>query len=580
MAALARPCRLSHGSSPFKLCASSASPSDNGSTPQPSLELPSVSAIEKMIEANRVLKSHISKMAVIELRNECHLAGLSSDGLKADLVERLLTWATARAEERHPKASTSSSTSSGPAGSNAPTPKPAKSIMPIIDTPQDIRVQWLGTSSGAPTGRRNVSCIAVRYGTDRIFLVDCGEGTRNQIRTGALDPALVTHIFITHLHGDHCFGIPGTIAAIAAARLGTPLENQPIEVHGPPELHKLMVSACKSAGMQLSVPVIVKSWVFDPEKESPPTAVDPAGKLLLGYQPADQAGILPPDVARAWQAAYEGGSDQVVRRGLTWTTKLPGGVTVTAAQLQHRMPCWGYVFEEPTVPAKTPKDPRQWKQWGDEVGEGEAWVQPGRKMVILGDTCDSTAILELAKGCDILSHEATFQKGMEEKARIATHSTSEQAGAFAKQCRAKYLVLTHFSGRYEQSDKYNKVWIEAKQKGKTMKEMHFSNFQPLAEEAKAAAGSTRVLLANDFFNFKVAATPEPVPEKIYLESKKRQQHNLAQQLAQQQGQGYEVSSGERRRELGSGLRQQQQQQQQRYAGSVRQREYSGQRRSY
>lgn len=532
-----------------------------------------------MIAANKVLKSHISKMAVIELRNECHMVGLPSDGLKADLVERLLTWATAQAIERHHKPSTASSISNGSPGSITPIPQPAKSTMPVIDTPQDIRVQWLGTSSGAPTGRRNVSCIAVRYGTDRIFLVDCGEGTRNQMRAGTLDPALVTHIFITHLHGDHCFGIPGTIAAISAARQGTPLENQPIEVHGPPELHRLMVTACRSAGMQLSVPVIVRSWVFDPEKEAPPTAVDPAGKLLLGFQPADQSGIIPPEVSRAWQSAYDGGSDQVVRRGLTWTTKLPGGVTVTAAQLQHRMPCWGYVFEEPTIPAEVPKDAKQRKQWGDEVGEGDAWVLPGRKMVILGDTCDSTAILELAKGCDILSHEATFQKGMEEKARVATHSTSEQAGAFAKQCRAKNLVLTHFSGRYEQADKYNKVWIEAKQKGKTMKEMHFSNFQPLAEEAKAAAGSTRVFLANDFYSFKVPGV-ETVPEKIYLEAKKRQQQNLSQQLAAQQGFAHEMTSGERRRELGSGLRQQHQQQHQRYAGSVRQREYSGQRRSY
>ena len=526
-------------------------------------------------------------MAVIELRNECQLAGLSSAGLKAELVDRLLTWATAKADQMHRKANPISSSSPSPSSASTQTTNSATntpnysftkpSTIPAIDTPDEIKVQWLGTSSGAPTGRRNVSCIAVRYGPERIFLVDCGEGTRNQMRAAGFDPALVTHIFITHLHGDHCFGIPGTIAAISAARQGTSLEKQPIEVHGPPELHRLMVSACKSAGMQLSVPVIVRSWVFDPEKEAPPSAVDPAGKLRLGCQAADQAGVLPPDLARAWQAAYDGGSDQVVRRGLTWSTTLPGGVTVTAAQLQHRMPCWGYVFEEPTVPTDIPEEAKV-RQWSDQVEEGDRWVQPGRKMVILGDTCDSTGILEIARGCEVLSHEATFQKGMEEKARIATHSTSEQAGAFAKQCRAKNLVLTHFSGRYEQSDKYNKVWVEAKQKGKTMREMHHSNFQPLAEEAKAVAGSTRVFLANDFYNFKVP-TSDPIPEKIYVEGKKRQQAKLAQQLSTQQGYGFDPGyGGDKRRELGMGLRQQQQQQ---YAGAPRQqRQYSGQRRSY
>jgi ribonuclease Z len=611
---------------------------DDAATAATSPLVDSQSAIQQMIATNRVLKSHISKMAVVELRNECTLAGLSTDGLKVDLVERLLHWATDKAATQHSLNNSNGGVSSGSesdeaaprrvgrplktslasfssvkeagaiddeifsspntsdgsssATSSYPTTTPkadSQSGLSSSNNNAEVKVQWLGTSSGAPTSRRNVSCIALRH-LDRIFLVDCGEGTRNQLRAACLNTALISHIFITHLHGDHCFGIPGTLAAIAAARVGTPLAAEPIQVFGPPELHRLMLASFKAAGLQLSTPVIVKTWVFDPAKEMVPAAVDPAGQLFLGTQPPDQAGVVPAETARTWQSVYDSGTDQVVRPGLTWSTKLPNGWTVTAAQLQHRMPCWGYVFEEPAaliepsstaalVSRKRAEDGNDNDTNGSEGEEEESsdieeeyassgsnnhiskfntnegrWIRPGRKMVLLGDTCDSSAILDLARGCDVLSHEATFQKGMEEKASIATHSTSEQAGAFARMVRAKNLVLTHFSGRYEQSDKYQKVWVEAKQKGKSMKEMHVSNVVPLAEEARAAAGGAKVFLANDFYAFRVSM-PNPVPEKMYLDMKKRQQQNLLRSLDYSQrrhssgsGSGGNSGNGDRERD--------------------------------
>ncbi len=570
-------------------------------------------------------------MAVVELRNECMLAGLSTDGLKVDLVDRLLHWATDKAVAQHPidalstfsngtngnssdsdaedgvptrrvgrplkttsvaaaaaaakaaaaaaahleentfskatspnnnNGSSFNSSTANPGSSNTTAPGSKTDPSASATNNGEVKVQWLGTSSGAPTSRRNVSCIALRH-LDRIYLVDCGEGTRNQLRAAGLNPAVISHIFITHLHGDHCFGIPGTLAAIAAARVGTPLASEPVHIYGPPELHRLMLASFKAAGLQLSTPVIVKTWIFDPAKKMTPAAVDPAGQLLLGTQPPDQAGVVPADTARNWQSVYDSGTDQVVRLGLTWSTTLPNGWTVTAAQLQHRMPCWGYVFEEPAavlepsavVPRRhtgTGQDESESENESDSINgsesenddaevhnnknknfggtaEGGRWVQPGRKMVLLGDTCESSAILDLARGCDVLSHEATFQKGMEEKAAIATHSTSEQAGTFARAARAKNLVLTHFSGRYEQSDKYQKVWVEAKQKGKSMKEMHVSNVVPLAEEARAAAGGAKVFLANDFYAFRVNM-PNPVPEKLFLDMKRRQKQNLLRSL--------------------------------------------------
>lgn len=108
--------------------------------------------------------------------------------------------------------------------------------------------------------------------------------------------------------------------------------------------------------------------------------------------------------------------------GLTWSVRVPGGPLVCAAQLQHRVPCWGYVFQEPSVAVAPPQ------QQAAALGEGEAgeaaategavpaqqqqaWARRGRKLVILGDTCDSRAIAPLAMGCDLLSHEATFCMG-------------------------------------------------------------------------------------------------------------------------------------------------------------------------
>lgn len=325
---------------------------------------------------------------------------------------------------------------------------------------------------------------------NNIFLVDCGEGTKNQLRTAGLDVGLVSHIFVTHMHGDHCFGTAGVLSAICSARLGTPQQQDPIIVYGPRELQRLLLAACKAAQAQLTSPVIVNGWVFDPALEMAPKVVDPAGMLKFGLKGPDQGTSLSPATARQWQGSYDQGSDQIVWPGVTWspTEILPGGVKVTAAQLQHRMPCWGYVFQEPdtTIP-----------------GSSNEAVRPGRKLVILGDTMDSTAIAEIARGCDLISHEATFNRGMEAKALIATHSTAEQAGAFARSIDAKSLVLTHFSARYEQMDKMSKAWAAAKARGVTMAELNAGVAGQLQQEAKEAAGPCKVYLANDYYTFTV-----------------------------------------------------------------------------
>ena len=540
-----------------------------------------------MIDTNRVLKSHISKLAVIELRHECQLAGLPDTGLKVELVQRLLEWATNEVAVKKPNRGTSASSISSKAATTTPSPPPLPATPPpppptlapttttltptvenctknctnttieslLVSAPPDVKVQWLGTSSGAPTSRRNVSSIAVRYGENRVFLVDVGEGTRNQLRIANINPAHITHIFITHLHGDHCFGLPGLLSAINDARkrdslttssssTTTQQENPGcVYIYGAPEIHRLLLAASKSAGLNIDFPVIATSWVFDPSKVLPPGAKH--NTIQFRFQSPDQSKHVPKELLERWQSVYDSGSEKIVRPGLTWSTTIPElNWTVTAAQLVHRVPCWGYVFEEPSVHIQKQDVGEHIVQYwqGKEERTIDEWVRIGRKLVLLGDTCDSISISSIAYGCDVISHEATFEKGKEIKAKIATHSTAEQAGLFARSIRAKNLVLTHFSGRYEMLDKYHRMWVEAKQKGMTMKQLKSTTVQPLAEEARAAfAGprggqraasspaNSRVFLANDFFLFRVMAN-EPAPANLLTLGKERIHKNGQQML--------------------------------------------------
>ena len=424
-------------------------------------------------------KSSLTKSRVAELRDMCTQLGLSDEGVKPILIERIMTY------YESPAAIEGKSNDDNNRVVDEETEESPKNSSHDGTHDRTMYVTWLGTSSGAPTSRRNVSSMALRVDDDNVVLVDCGEGTRNQLRTAKISPAHVSHIFITHLHGDHCFGIAGALSAIMNARRGTDREKEPVYIYGPPELHRLVAASCKAAQLQLQMPLVVTGWVLDAKKQKSPAAVPGQPLLYLGLQGPDQQRKIPPRQADEWQRAYDGGSDQIVQVGLTWSISLEKklGIKVTSAQLQHRMPCWGYVFDE-CVP------------------EGESYIP--RKVVLLGDTCNSEAISKPAMGCDLLSHEATYKNGMEDKARIATHSTSSQAGSFARRVKASTLVLTHFSARYDQVDKYKKMWTTARERGMTVGEMQSSSVATLQEEAKAEAGNRcRVYLANDFYTYRI-----------------------------------------------------------------------------
>ena len=133
-----------------------------------------------------------------------------------------------------------------PSAANMQTPSPQTTPAQSSNlTPAShMSVTWLGTSSGSPSMRRNVSSIALCHGRST-HLVDCGEGTSRQILRSHINPASITGIYISHLHGDHCFGLPGVIELVSRAHIAAEAERGSCQltIQGPPGVQQLVKSA-------------------------------------------------------------------------------------------------------------------------------------------------------------------------------------------------------------------------------------------------------------------------------------------------------------------------------------------------
>jgi ribonuclease Z len=133
--------------------------------------------------------------------------------------------------------------------------------------PTALSVTWLGTSSGTPTKDRNISCTLVRT-AKAIFMVDCGEGSLVQLRKTGIEPAFVEAILVTHLHGDHCFGLSSMITAVSERRRRRADAGRPtggVRVYGPPGVSELLRAQMVLTGLQheLALPLHITEWVED-----------------------------------------------------------------------------------------------------------------------------------------------------------------------------------------------------------------------------------------------------------------------------------------------------------------------------
>jgi len=265
----------------------------------------------------------------------------------------------------------------------------------------DLDVVFLGTAASAPTARRGLPALLVRRGGEKL-LFDCGEGTQRQL-VRSVGLVEIDDVFITHFHADHVLGLPGLLKTY-----GLQARERRLRIWGPAGLQRLFKT------------------------------LDP----LIGR--------LPYEVQVAELEAGE---------------ELPGeGYTLTAFNVDHGVPAFGYAIAEAARPGRfdearavglgvAPGPDFGRLQRGEAVGGvspedvlGEA--RRGRTVVIGGDSAPCEWTATEAAGADLLVHEATFMAEDAPRARETRHSTAAGAARLAAEAGVALLALTHISSRY------------------------------------------------------------------------------------------------------------------------------------
>lgn len=276
---------------------------------------------------------------------------------------------------------------------------------------EPFKVHILGCGSALPTAKHAASAQVVEL-RGKCFLVDCGEGTQLQMRRSHVSLTRLQAIFISHLHGDHCFGLMGLICTMGM--LG---RTAPLQVFAPAEMQPLFELQMKMFGGGLEYEVHFHS-------------VDPSVQ----------------------QVVYEDRS-----------------LTVETIPLEHRVPCCGYLFRErPTLPhiRRDMIDFYHIPKWRiASIKQGEGWVTPEgeeiphqqlvkpadapRAYAYCSDTRFVPTLHERLQEVDLLYHEATYDDAMAARAALYHHSTASQAARVAQAARVGQLLLGHFSARYD-----------------------------------------------------------------------------------------------------------------------------------
>jgi ribonuclease Z len=275
-----------------------------------------------------------------------------------------------------------------------------------------MRVIPLGTSSGKPTIKRNVSALAVAREAEWL-LFDCGEGAQTQIARAGLSPNRLAAVFITHLHGDHFNGLPGLLSTMGLDR-----RTRELTLAGPPGVREYLNTLERLRVIFITYPLDLKELTA-------------AADLKAVLETADY--------------------------------------TVTARPLDHRLFALGYRVDERPRPGRfnvelarelgVPEGPLWGRlQSGDDVTLDDGRTirsvdimgppRPGKSVAYCLDTRPCAASIELARGVDLLIHEATYTEELAAEAREYGHSTAAQAARTARDAGARRLLITHFSTRY------------------------------------------------------------------------------------------------------------------------------------
>jgi len=278
-----------------------------------------------------------------------------------------------------------------------------------------VQVTFLGTSSGVPTRGRNVSAVALRLPQrSELWLFDCGEGTQHQFLRSELRVSQLRRIFITHMHGDHVFGLPGLLASLGLAG-----SCPGIDLYGPDLLRDYLEGVLRTSSTRIGYPL----------RSHKVRQAAASGALV--FEDDDLQVRCAPLTHRVPAYAYR--VDQKTRAGRFDIAKakelgIPPG------------PIYGELKAGRTVTLDDGRIINGASLTGPE--------RPGASVVYCTDTVFSEAAVQLAQGADLLIHESTFCHSEAELAIARQHSTSTMAAQTALEAGVKQLVLTHLSPRY------------------------------------------------------------------------------------------------------------------------------------
>lgn len=272
-----------------------------------------------------------------------------------------------------------------------------------------LRVMFIGTSSARPTVSRNTSALSIQREGD-LYLFDCGEGTQRQMMRYGVG-FTVKEIYLTHMHADHYLGTVGLLRTMSLQD-----REEPLNVYAPPGGDELLRQAVGLELEELNFPVKI-------------------GPLRPGQSVRHSDYVI-----SAYKVDHPGGANGYVLR----EDQRPGRFNPEHARELGvpEGPQYGRLQRGEVIALEDGREVRP----EQVLGPG----RPGRTVVYSGDTrpCEST--VEVANGCDMLIHEATFSEDEVERADRTAHSTARQAGEVARRSGARLLVLTHFSARYSE----------------------------------------------------------------------------------------------------------------------------------
>jgi len=273
-------------------------------------------------------------------------------------------------------------------------------------------VTILGCNSAIPAHGRNPTAQILQT-QDHSFLIDCGEGTQMQIAKYKVKLNKLSHIFISHLHGDHYFGLVGLLSSMSLLN-----RTQDIHIYGPSLIKDIIT-------LQLNVSKTILSY---------PLHFHPLGENSL----------------------------------IAETNK----ISIESFRVDHDIDCWGFLFREKKNPRSV--DPEKVKSFEipssfyDKLQKGENYTTKKGTIILneevtiansssksyayCADTIYRESIATIVKDVDLLYYETTYLKDQEEKAAARFHSTTIQAGRIAKLANVKRLIIGHYSSRYESID--------------------------------------------------------------------------------------------------------------------------------